>query len=142
MKYSSMKNFFLDPRDDGGEERPEPMEDTKKIKVGSRLTTEHEGRRKRLLKQNLDLFAWIVKDVPEIDPDFISHKLAINPGAKPMVQVRRRMGEEKDKAMHVKTKNLLVVHFIQEIQYPISLANVAMVKRQMENGAYARTTPV
>lgn len=117
-------DFCLDPRDDGGKERPKPSKDIKKVKVGecylkigSGLTGEHKERLKQLLEK-IDLFSWTIKDLPCIDPNFISHKLAVNLGAKPIVQARRRMGEKKDKVVQIETQKLLEGRFIHEIQYP------------------------
>lgn len=54
----------------------------------------------KLLVENLDLFAWTIRNAPGIDPNYICHWLALNLGVKPLSQARRRMGEEKDKAVH------------------------------------------
>ncbi|XP_057417975.1 uncharacterized protein LOC130712123 [Lotus japonicus] len=128
------ENFNLDPRDDLEELRPQPAEETKSIylsgralKIGSTLSKEQEDRLVELLKNNLDLFAWTIKDVPGIEPNVISHHLSIQQGAKPIVHARRRMGEEKDKAVQIETQKLLEGKFIREVQYPTWLANVVMV---------------
>ncbi|XP_057443797.1 uncharacterized protein LOC130735944 [Lotus japonicus] len=135
-EISPHEDFNLDPCDDSEELRPQPAEDTKSIqvagralKIGSTLSIEQEDRLIELLKNNLDLFAWTIKDVPGIDPKVISHKLSIQPGAKPVVQARRKMGEEKDKAVRVETQILLEGRFITEVQYPTWLANVVMVRK-------------
>ncbi|XP_057452750.1 uncharacterized protein LOC130744596 [Lotus japonicus] len=139
------ENFNLDPRDDSKELRPQPAEETKSVylsgralKIGSTLSKEQEDRLVELLKNNLDLFAWTIKDVPGIDPNVISHHLSIQQGAKPVVQARRRMGEEKDKAVQIETQKLLEGKFIREVQYPTWLANVVMVRKA--NGKWRMCT--
>ncbi|XP_057452760.1 uncharacterized protein LOC130744605 [Lotus japonicus] len=139
------ENFNLDPRDDSEELRPQPAEETKSVhlsgralKIGSTLSKEQEDRLVELLKNNLDLFAWTIKDVPGIDPNVISHHLSIRPGAKPVIQARRRMGEERDKAVQIETQKLLEGKFIREVQYPTWLANVVMVRKA--NGKWRMCT--
>ncbi|XP_057418260.1 uncharacterized protein LOC130712443 [Lotus japonicus] len=139
------ENFNLDPRDDSEELRPQPAEETKSVhlsgralKIESTLSKEQEDRLVELLKNNLDLFAWTIKDVPGIDPNVISHHLSIQQGAKPVVQARRRMGEEKDKEVQIETQKLLEGKFIREVQYPTWLANVVMVRKA--NGKWRMCT--
>ncbi|XP_057443894.1 uncharacterized protein LOC130736058 [Lotus japonicus] len=139
------EGFTLDPRDDTEDLRPQPIEETKAakvkdkvLKIRSGLSGEQEARLIALLGENLDLFAWAIKDVPGIDPNIITHKLAIRPGAKPVVQASRRMGEENDKAMQVETRKLIEAQFIREVQYPTWLANVVMVRKA--NGKWRMCT--
>ncbi|XP_057426054.1 uncharacterized protein LOC130719444 [Lotus japonicus] len=126
----------LDPRGEGRVNRPTPIEETNELKFGekilkirTRLTEAQEQRLSKLLGENLDLFAWSHKDMPGIDPNFICHRLALNPGIKPVTQTRRRMGDEKEKAIQQEVNKLLAADFIWEIKYPTWLANVVMVKK-------------
>ncbi|XP_057425912.1 uncharacterized protein LOC130719305 [Lotus japonicus] len=126
----------LDPRGEGRVNRPTPIEETKELKfgekilkIGTRLSESQEQRLSKLLGENLDLFAWSNKDMPGIDPNFICHRLALNPGAKTVTQSRRRMGDEKEKATQQMVNKLLAADFILEIKYPTWLANVVMVKK-------------
>ncbi|XP_057454815.1 uncharacterized protein LOC130746263 [Lotus japonicus] len=125
--------------------RPQPLEETKSVrvkdkilKIGSRLSKNQEDRLITLLGDNLDLFAWTINDVPGIDPSVITHKLGIRPGAKPVMQARRRMSEEKDKAVQVETNKLMKALFIREVQYPTWLANVVMFREA--NGKWRMCT--
>uniref|UniRef100_A0A151UDK4 Retrovirus-related Pol polyprotein from transposon opus n=1 Tax=Cajanus cajan TaxID=3821 RepID=A0A151UDK4_CAJCA len=78
----------------------------------------------------MSAFAWHVKDMPGVDPDFMCHKLAIDPRAKPVIQKRRKCGDDKRKAIAEETDKLLMTGFIREIQYPTWLANVVMVRKR------------
>nr|KYP52864.1 hypothetical protein KK1_025250 [Cajanus cajan] len=80
----------------------------------------------------MSAFAWHVKDMPGVDPDFMCHKLAIDPRAKPVIQKRRKFGEDKRKAIAEETDKLLTTGFVREIQYPTWLANVVMVRKSSE----------
>ncbi|XP_057452759.1 uncharacterized protein LOC130744604 [Lotus japonicus] len=135
----------LDPRDGFLDHKMTSEEETKAIEIGKRslkvgvnLTASQEDRLVKLLSQNMDLFAWSAKDLPGIDPKFICHKLALNPGAKPIVQFKRKMGEEKTEAVKVETNKLLEAGFIREVKYPTWLVNVVMVKKA--NGKWRMCT--
>nr|KYP44754.1 Retrovirus-related Pol polyprotein from transposon opus [Cajanus cajan] len=127
----------LDPRVSHFDRRPAPAEDIKevtlaegkKVKVGTSLSQEDAEKLIEVLKANMSAFAWHVKDMPGVDPDFMCHKLAIDPRAKPVIQKRRKFGEDKRKAITEETDKLLTAGFVREIQYPTWLANVVMVRK-------------
>ncbi|XP_020229084.1 uncharacterized protein LOC109810112 [Cajanus cajan] len=93
----------LDPRISHFDRRPAPVEDVKevtvmegkKVKIGTSLSPEDALKLIEVLKVNISAFAWHAKDMPGVDPDFMCHRLAIDPGAKPVIQKRRKFGEEK-----------------------------------------------
>lgn len=78
---------------------------------------------------NTNLFAWSVSDMSGINPNFISHKLTIFSYAKHVAQRKRKLDEERKKTMKAKTKKLLKVNFICEVDYTAWLANMVMVKK-------------
>ncbi|XP_057446220.1 uncharacterized protein LOC130738281 [Lotus japonicus] len=135
----------LDPRYGFLEHKMTSEEETKVVAIGERnlkvgvsLTASQQDRLTKLLAENMDLFAWSAKDLPGIDPEFICHKLALNPRAKPIVQFKRKMGEEKAEDVKVETNKLLEAGFIREVKYPTWLANVVMVKNA--NGKWRMCT--
>ncbi|RDX76977.1 hypothetical protein CR513_42971, partial [Mucuna pruriens] len=77
----------LDPRHLYENERPHPIEDLKEVqigpltthvtKIGTTLGLEEEARLANFLKRNVDVFAWTTKDMPGIDPDFVSPSLGV-----------------------------------------------------------------
>jgi hypothetical protein len=48
---------------------------------------------------------------------------------KPVVQQKRKMCEERRKAVDDEVKRLAYAHFISEIKYPTWLANTVLVKK-------------
>ncbi|XP_057444763.1 uncharacterized protein LOC130737008 [Lotus japonicus] len=135
----------LDPREGFSDFKMTPEEETKTVKVGERnlkvgvnLTQIQESRLVQLLAENMDLFSWSARDLPGIDPEFICHKLALNPGMKPIAQLKRKMGEEKALAVKTETNKLIDAGFIREVKYPTWLANVVMVKKS--NGKWRMCT--
>ncbi|RDX95699.1 hypothetical protein CR513_21741, partial [Mucuna pruriens] len=93
----------LDPRCHEERERPLPVDklkevqvgplDSQRTKIGTTMTKEQEAELVQCLQQNSDVFAWSPRDMPGIDPNFVSHKLSIIEGARPIAQKKRKQGE-------------------------------------------------
>ena len=47
------------------------------------------------LRENVELFAWTAANMPEIDPDFMSHQLSIFFNVHIVAQKRRKMSSDK-----------------------------------------------
>jgi hypothetical protein len=117
----------MDPRMYFWERQPQPIGDLKKIildpdpahrtKISTDLSQELECKLTAFLRLNADLFAWTPANMPRIDPDFICHNLMIDPRSKPVIQKKRKMGEEKREVVCTETQSLLEAGFIREIQY-------------------------
>nr|XP_025640564.1 uncharacterized protein LOC112735215 [Arachis hypogaea] len=94
----------LDARQDG-QPRPEPEGDMEKLQIGPtkdeytfinrNLPYDLKEELSQLLKQNRDLFAFTPADMPGISPDLMSHRLAVDPKAKPIAQRRRKMSPDR-----------------------------------------------
>ena len=69
----------------------------------TRIGADLEGKSKkdliRFLRENIDVFAWIHKNMPDIDPSVITHRLNVYPSSKPMRQKKRVFAPERDKAI-------------------------------------------
>ena len=116
--------------------RPQPVKDWlekeiggKVFKLGKTLDSETQDQIAKVIGRNLDAFAWSASDMPGIDPDFLSHRLAMDPQVKPVRQRRRKFNEERRQAIREETQKLLAAGHIKEIQYPEWLANVVLVKK-------------
>ncbi|XP_072081057.1 uncharacterized protein [Arachis hypogaea] len=120
--------------------RPEPEGDLEKFKVGNsedkftfvnkNLPHELKGPLVEMIRANSDLFAWTPADMPGIDPQIMSHHLAVKTEAKPVAQRRRRkMSKERAEEVARQTASLLEASFIQELDYSTWLSNVVLVKK-------------
>nr|KYP35454.1 hypothetical protein KK1_043508 [Cajanus cajan] len=58
----------------------------KTVKIGVSLDKEEEEGLLTVLKSNVSAFAWSAGDMPGIDPDFLCHRLMVDPNAKPVIQ--------------------------------------------------------
>ncbi|XP_016173409.1 uncharacterized protein LOC107615905 [Arachis ipaensis] len=135
---SSSELADLNPRADFLE-RPTPTGELRKIHfnkdpnkytfVGTAISKDELDAIENFLQANADLFAWTPSDMPGIDPQIISHKLAINPSVQPIQQKKRNLGEEKKQASLEETQKLINADFIREIKFTTWLANVVMVRK-------------
>jgi len=82
-----------------------------------------------VIERHLNAFAWSASDMPGVDPDFLCHRLAMDPQVRPVRQRRRKFNEEKRQVIHEETRKLLAAGHIREIQYPEWLANVVLVEK-------------
>ena len=82
-----------------------------------------------MIERHLNAFAWSASDMPGVDPDFLCHRLAMDPQVRPVRQRRRKFNEEKRQVIHEETRKLLAAGHIREIQYPEWLANVVLVEK-------------
>jgi hypothetical protein len=137
--YNMMEAAYLDPREEFYEEIVSPIDELEEVQIGKEehqttklgVNMQPEERMEIfvILKKNVDLFAWHLKDMPGIDESIITHKLAISPKAKPVAQCKRKQGEERRLAVGEEVAKLKKAQFIEEIKYPEWLANVVMVKK-------------
>ena len=81
------------------------------------------------LKENMNMFAWSHKDMPDINPSVIAYMLNVNPAYKLVIQKRHRFNPQWYTTISEEVSKLLKAVFIREAYYPKWLANVMMVKR-------------
>ncbi|XP_072066672.1 uncharacterized protein [Arachis hypogaea] len=119
--------------------RPEPEGDLEKFRVGDgdekftfinrNLPHELKEPLMKMIRANADLFAWTPADMPGIDPQLMSHHLAVKPEAKPVAQRRRKMSQERAEEVARQMASLLEAGFIRELDYSTWLSNVVLVKK-------------
>ncbi|KAK4410120.1 Transposon Ty3-G Gag-Pol polyprotein [Sesamum angolense] len=123
----------------GGERRVEAIEELKVInlfeddekttKIGTTMRPSTEEHLIQFLKKNKEVFAWAMTDLHEISPDVITHKLSVNPSAKPIKQKKRMFGAERSQATKEEVDKMLQAGYIRPVQYPEWLANVVLVPK-------------
>ncbi|BFG35230.1 hypothetical protein CerSpe_215040 [Prunus speciosa] len=121
-----------DPREESVTPQAEPVEDLElvclhddlpdwQVRIGTFLID--------FLRLNSEVFAWSYNDMPGISPEIISHRLSINPAVRPVRQKRRAFDPERYEAMKTEVEKLRSIGFIKEVDYPMWLANVIMVRK-------------
>ena len=82
------------------------------------------------LIQNVDVFAWSPYKVLGVDPEFIVHKLNIDPSFPPKKQNPRRSAKEYIEAVRQEVGRLKEAGAIKEIFFPEWLANTVVVRKK------------
>ena len=72
---------------------------------------------------------WSSADMPEINPNFLHHRLTMDEKVKPVVLRRRKFNEDKRLVIQEETQKLLDVGHVREILYPEWLTNVVLVRK-------------
>ena len=83
-----------------------------------------------LLIQNVDVFAWSPYEVPRVDPEFIVHKLNVDPSFPPKKQKPRKSAKEHVEAVRMEVRRLKEAGAIKEIFFPKWLANTVVVRKK------------
>ena len=85
----------------------------------TRVGVDLEGKIKEDLvqfeKKNIDVFAWSHKDMPDIDPSVITHRLNVCPSFKPVRQKKRVFAPERDNDVKDEVQKLMAAKFIREV---------------------------
>ena len=82
------------------------------------------------LIQNVDVFAWTPYEVPRVDPEFIVHKLNMDPSFPLKKQKPRRSAKEHIEVVKSEVQRLKEAGAIREIFFPKWLANTVVVKKK------------
>lgn len=109
------------------EELLTPIEDLKNVQIGphthqvtkmSTLLSAWEEREPvDQLRRNVNLFAWAPSDMPGIGIKVISHRLAIHPSSRPVVQRKWKVDKEKRVGINEEVEKLCNTRFITETKY-------------------------
>ncbi|KAM1457597.1 hypothetical protein ACFX2I_034754 [Malus domestica] len=108
-----------DPRDDSFTQQAQPAEELENVSI-SKDYPDH---------MNTEVFAWSYEDMPGISPDIICHRLSIDPKTKPVRQKRRSYDVEQYEAIMAEVEKLKGIGFVCEVNYPMWVANVILVKK-------------
>jgi hypothetical protein len=81
------------------------------------------------LRENLDVFAWQISDMPGIPREVIEHMLYIDPAFKPIKQKEKRYTLERCKTIRIEVNKLLEVWFIRPVDYSSWLANPVLIEK-------------
>ena len=76
------------------------------------------------------MFAWDPYEVLGVDPDYIQHRLNVDPHSKPIQQKSRRSAPVHAEAVQKKVERLLQAGAIRELHYPTWLSNTVVIKKK------------
>ena len=100
------------------------------FQVRASMTNEDKVETLLFLIRNVDVFAWDSYEVPEVDPEFIIHRLNVDPLFPPKRQKPRRLAKEHVEAVRQEVGKLKEAGAIKEIFFADWLANTVVVKKK------------
>ena len=95
------------------------------------MPLQEKERLLEFLRANVDVFAWNSYEALRVDPNFIFHRLNVNPTVMPRRQPSRRPSKEHAEAVRSEVAKLKQIKAIKEVFYPQWLANTVVVKKKI-----------
>ena len=105
-------------------------EDEKMVKLSKNLSKYERGRLVALLKEYKDVFSWSYQEMLGLSPNFVVHKLKVDPNVKPMKQPLRKYRLGVKEKIKLEVQKFLKAKFIEEIECLSWLANIVSVKKR------------
>ena len=78
----------------------------------------------------MDVFAWSPNEVTKVDPEFIMHKLNMDPSFSPKEQKLKRSAKEHVEAVRSEVRRLREAGAIREAFFPKWQVNTVVVKKK------------
>ena len=100
--------------------------------ISSSLTSEQENALVEFLRENWEIFAWCLADMPGVPREFAEHSLQLKPGSRPVKQTMRRVSDPKRGAIEAEVDRLLAAKFIREIKRQTGLLTLYWLKRSTQ----------
>ena len=104
--------------------------DDKYFQIGGSIKDQDMVEMLLFLIQNMDVFAWTPYEVPRVDPEFIVHKLNMDPSFPPKKQKLRRSAKEHVEVVKSEVQRLKKARAIRELFFPKWLTNTVIVKKK------------
>ena len=100
-------------------ERVTVADDSEKFfQIGAKLPLQEKERLLEFLRANVDVFAWNPYKALGVDPNFICHRLNVNPAAIARRQPPRRPLKEHAEVVRSEVAKLKQAGAIKEVFYP------------------------
>ncbi|GJV15699.1 reverse transcriptase domain-containing protein [Tanacetum coccineum] len=99
------------------------------VAIGGTLSLAGHTELCKLLKKNLDIFAWQPSDMTGVPRSIAEHRLNIREGYSPVRQKKRGQAPERAKAIQAEVQKLVAAGIMREVYYHDWLSNPVMVKK-------------
>jgi hypothetical protein len=100
------------------------------ISISASLSAGEKTSLVKLLKEYQDVFTWQYDQMPGLDPGLVAHALNVEPGTRPVIQLKRTFHLEVEAQITKEIQKLLAVGFVKPIQHPQWLSNIVPVKKK------------
>ena len=129
----------VEPAPECYQDRPKPQEQEleqvelqpgRPIFLSSALSSNERAELLCLLTEYIDVFAWEYSHMPGLATTVTTHRLNINPGARPVKQASRVFRTEIELQIKEEISKLLYAGFLKPTERPVWLANVVPVRKK------------
>ena len=79
------------------------------VNISKNLFEKERGKLVALLKEYKDVFAWSYQEMPDLSPNLVTHKLKVDPNAKPVKQPPRKYRLDVEEKIKLEVQKLLKV---------------------------------
>ncbi|GJR42638.1 reverse transcriptase domain-containing protein, partial [Tanacetum coccineum] len=100
-----------------------------KFMIGTSLPLKLKEESKKLLRANLDMFAWSPLDMTGIPRELAEHRLNIHPRTFPVRQKKRVLAQERNDAINQEVIRLVEARILKEVYFPRWVANPVIVQK-------------
>ncbi|XP_019163604.1 PREDICTED: uncharacterized protein LOC109159946 [Ipomoea nil] len=107
----------------------DPAQPGRRVRIGVGLPEKLKGEIVKVLQEHRLVFAWGPEDMPGVDRSIISHRLAVDPEHRPIVQKKRYSANDRREFVKKEVSTLLAAGHVREVKYPEWLANVVLVPK-------------
>ena len=102
----------------------------KLVKISKGFSEEERRKLIALLREYNDVFAWSYQEMLGLSLSLVTHKLKLDPNARPVKQPRRKYHLDVEEKIKAEINKLLKAGFIEEIECPSWLDNIVHVKKK------------
>ncbi|GJX71341.1 reverse transcriptase domain-containing protein [Tanacetum coccineum] len=99
------------------------------ITIGTQFSTKCREQLIRLLKDNMDVFAWQSSDMAGVPRRLTMHALNVNNSVPPVAQKRKVLGTEKSKVVTREVEEWVKAGIVKLVKYPTWISNPVLVKK-------------
>ena len=79
------------------------------VNISKNLFEKERGKLVALLKEYKHVFAWSYQEMPSLSPNLVTHKLKVDPNAKPVKQPPRKYRLDVEEKIKLEVQKLLKV---------------------------------
>ena len=99
------------------------------VTINAGLSPECKYELKKLLRANMDVFAWKPSDMTGIPRHITEHHLHDNPSREPVRQKRRTLAPVRGQAVTKEVQEWVKAGIVRQVRYPTWISNPMLVKK-------------
>ncbi|TYK23213.1 uncharacterized protein E5676_scaffold142G002450 [Cucumis melo var. makuwa] len=99
--------------------------------ISASLSSEEKGKYMSLLTRYKDIFTWLYKEMPGLDPKVAVHHFTIKLGYQSIKQAQRRFRPDLIPQIEAEVNKLIEAGFIPDVKYLTWIANIVSIRKKI-----------